>query len=347
MSPRERWQAVLGRRAPDRVPMDYWGTPETGENLCRHLGVADLEAALAALHVDRPVALEPVYVGPPVPPDADVFGIRYRDVSYGAGSYREAVTHPLASFGSAEEIDRGFGWPSPDWWDYGTIRDQVRGREHRPIRGGGSEPLLIYKRLRGEEQAFVDLVENPGIVHACLARLFDLAYENTRRILEQAAGHVLFSYVAEDLGGQDGLMYSPAQIREFLLPGMRRMIELVHGAGAFVFHHGDGSIRPILPELIAIGIDVLNPIQWRCRGMDRAELKRDFGASVVLHGGMDNQRTLPFGTCDEVRAEVAENLATLGAGGGYILAPCHNIQPITPVENIVAMYDEGYAPGRL
>ncbi len=167
------------------------------------------------------------------------------------------------------------------------------------------------------------------------------------RIYEQIPGQVLISYVAEDLGAQEGLLYSPAQIRTFLLPRMKRMMELVRGAGAYVFHHSDGAIRAILPDLIDAGIEVLNPVQWRCRGMERAALKRDFGGRLVLHGGVDNQRTLPFGSADEVRAEVEENLRVLGAGGGYILAPCHNIQPITPVENIVAMYEAGYEIGAL
>ena len=95
-----------------------------------------------------------------------------------------------------------------------------------------------------------------------------------------------------------------------------------------------------------MGVDVLNPIQWRCTGMDRAELKRDFGDQLVFHGGVDNQQTLAFGTADDVRAEVADNLRLLGAGGGYILAPCHNIQAVSPPENVVALYEAGYDLGR-
>ena len=95
-----------------------------------------------------------------------------------------------------------------------------------------------------------------------------------------------------------------------------------------------------------MGIDVLNPIQWRCPGMEQAGLARDFGEQLCFHGGMDNQQTLPFGTPEEVRAEVAYNLSTLGKDGtGYILAPCHNIQPNTSLENIVAMYDAALHAG--
>jgi len=151
--------------------------------------------------------------------------------------------------------------------------------------------------------------------------------------------------VAEDLGGQEGLMYSPGQIREFLLPRMKRMMDLTREHGSFVFHHSDGAIREILPDLIEAGIQVLNPVQWRCRGMDREGLKRDFGDRLVFHGAVDNQQTLPFGTVEDVRQEVLDNLRILGEGGGYILAPCHNIQAVGPPENVVAMYETGYEYG--
>jgi Uroporphyrinogen-III decarboxylase len=213
------------------------------------------------------------------------------------------------------------------------------------VQGGGSEPFLQYKLLRGEEQAFIDLVENPDIVHYCLDRLFDLAYQTTLRIFETIPGAVLITYVAEDLGGQEGLMYSPGQIREFLLPRMKRMMDLTREHGSFVFHHSDGAIREILPDLIEAGIQVLNPVQWRCRGMDREGLKRDFGDRLVFHGAVDNQQTLPFGTVEDVRQEVLDNLRILGEGGGYILAPCHNIQAVGPPENVVAMYETGYEYG--
>ncbi len=345
MTPRERWQAVLSRRTPDRIPMDYWGTDEATAKLARHLGCADEGELFRRLHVDRPRAVEPRYVGPPFPADADEFGCRYRDMRYETGVYRECVEHPLARYGCVEEIERGYRWPSPDWWDVSVLPSQVAGHEGEPVRGGGSEPFLTYKSLRGDQQAFIDLVENPGIVHYCLGKLFDLAFERTRRIYETIPGRVLFSYVAEDMGSQDDLMISVAHIREFLLPGMKRMIDLAHGAGAYAFHHNDGAIRRILPDMVALGIDILNPIQWRCAGMDREWLKREYGDRLVFHGGMDNQRTLPFGTPADVRREVEENQRLLGRGGGWILAPCHNVQAVSPPENIVAMYETGYELG--
>jgi uroporphyrinogen decarboxylase len=345
MTPRERWLAVLTRKTPDRVPMDYWGTTEMSAKLVRALECETLDEALAKLHVDRPVTVSPEYVGPPIPDNYDVFGIQYKAVDYGTGIYDECIYSPLAEYGTVKEIEENYTWPDPDWYDYSGIPDQVAGKEHRPIRGGGSEPFLTYKSLRGQQQAFMDLILNPEIVHYCLDKLFDLAYENTRRIYEQIPEQVMISYVAEDMGSQNGLMFSPDQIRTFLLPRMKRIIDLAHEGGAFVFHHNDGAVRAILPDMIALGIDVLNPVQWRCAGMAREGLKHDYGAQLIFHGAMDNQYTLPFGTADEVRQEVLDNLRILGAGGGYILAPCHNIQANTPVENVVAMYETCYEHG--
>jgi len=134
-------------------------------------------------------------------------------------------------------------------------------------------------------------------------------------------------------------------IGEFFLPGMRRMIELVHQAGAYAFFHSDGAVRDILPDMVDAGIDILNPVQWRCTGMERTALKRDFGDQIIFHGGVDNQYTLAFGSVSEVVEEVRENIRILGAGGGYILAPCHNIQAVSQAEKIVAMYSSALECG--
>jgi uroporphyrinogen decarboxylase len=242
-------------------------------------------------------------------------------------------------------VKDNYTWPNPDWWDYGSICDQIEKKDEYPVMAGHYEPFLIYKDLRGQEKAFMDLVDNPELVHFCLDKLFELGFEEIQRMYEKIPGKVTFTYVAEDMGGQEDLMLSPTHIREFLLPKMKRIIDFIHDQGAYAFHHNDGSIRRIIPDMISAGIDILNPIQWRSKNMDRERIKKDFGNHVIFHGAMDNQQTLPFGSVDDVEAEVLENLRILGANGGYILAPCHNIQPITPIENILAMYETGYECG--
>ena len=346
--------------------MDYWATREATEKLAKHLGCSRIEDVCDRLHIDKPVeviqigikcyrkydlrrplkyALFTDYVGPPLQSGTDVFACKYRTVDYGTGVYREVVSHPLARFDNPEQVKRNYTWPSPDWWDYSDLARQMKGKEHLPVRGGGCGLFNTYRSLRGGEQAFMDLIANPDMVHYCLDILSELACQNTSRIYEQIPGQVTISFVSEDFGTQEGLMYSPDQIREFMLPHMKRMMNLVHDAGAFVFHHSDGAIRKILPDMIQAGIDILNPIQWRCTGMSREALKRDFGDQVIFHGGVDNQHTLGFGTVEEVRQETRDNLRILGEGGGYILAPCHNIQAVSPPENVVAMYETGYEHG--
>jgi uroporphyrinogen decarboxylase len=345
MTPKERWLAVLQRKTPDRVPMDYWGTDETMDKLKQHLGCADAWSVFRTLHIDRVAAVSPAYIGPPVDDDHDMFGCGFRKVHYDGGVYRECVYHPLAGYATIEEVEANYIWPSADWFDYSVLPGQLAGKEEYPIQGGGSEPFLTYAYMRGLEQAYMDLLLNPEFALYCLDKLFDHSYAVSQRIYETIPGQVTISYIAEDFGSQQSLLFSPKTIREVFVPRMKRMIDLAHSAGAYVFHHSDGAIRPIIPDMIAAGIDILNPIQWRCRGMERVELKRDFGEQVVFHGGMDNQHTLAFGSVDDVRAEVAYNLEVLGAGGGYILAPCHNIQAVSPPENIVALYESGYALG--
>jgi uroporphyrinogen decarboxylase len=358
--------------------MDYWGTPEVSAKLIRHFGLSDksikeivvdlgvsrflqsesdqavpdsklLEREVfKQLNIDFVVRLENRYVGPSVLPGSDPFGCQYRLIEYDDGSYIECSYNPLGEFDSVEEIEKDYTWPDPDWWDYSTIAKQINGYEDYPIRAGGSEPFLFYKYLRGDEKAFLDLMLKPEIVHYILEKLFGLAFENTKRMYEsipEPEDKLILTYVNEDLGSQNGLLYSPKHIREFLLPRMEKMISFAHENNAYVFHHDDGSIRKILPDLIDAGIDILNPIQWGLKDMDREGLKRDFGEQVIFHGAVDNQYTLPFGSVDEVRNEVVENIEILGKGGGYIIAPCHNIQPNTTVENILALYETGYKYG--
>ena len=345
MTPRERWLAVLRREKPDRVPMDYWATAEVDCRLMRHFGCDDMWDVCRRLHIDRPVVVNPAYAGPPLPPGANEFGVVYRKVDYGTGTYDEAAYHPLAKYHSIEELEADYVWPKADWYDYSVLATQLKGREEYPVEGPFSEPYYFYKDFRGMEQSFVDMSENPEFVHYCLEKIFEYDYQRTLRILESLPGRITYMQVNEDLGTQNDLMYSMKHIRDFFLPRMKKLMDLVHSSGARVMTHSDGAVRKVIPDLIEIGTDILNPVQWRCRGMEREALKRDFGDKLVFHGAMDNQQTMPFGSTDDVRREVLENLEILGAGGGYILAPCHNLQPVTPVENILTLYETGYSEG--
>lgn len=345
MTPRERWRALLAGRKPDRVPCDYWGTGETTARLLRDLGCSSERRLWEKLGIDKCIHLAPVH--PRATEDTwhmqslfSIWHVGVRTIEYGGGIgvYEETVSPPLAGAESAADIEQ-FDWPDPGEWDVSGLRAECLEWKDYPILAGTYEPFYLYCRLRGMETALEDLAARPEIAEAILDGIHRVHVLLLRRILEEVGGMIDFVYVAEDLGTQRSLLVSPALFRRFLKPRLAAMIDLAHSYGVRVFHHDDGAIRPLIPELIEIGIDLLNPIQWRCAGMEREALARDFGAAVVFHGGVDNQQTLPFGTPDDVRRQVAENIEIFRNGKGYIVAPCHNIQSNTPTENIVAMYE--------
>ncbi len=297
------------------------------------------------LGVDKCIQLAPVYR--PTAEDSwhldshwRAWHIGTRKVAYagGLGEYEESASHPLAGATSTDDVER-FDWPDPEAWEVGHLAALCDEWADYPKAAGCYEPFYLYCHLRGMEQALEDVIESPALAEAALERIYIIHERLIRRILDAAGSRIDFVYVAEDLGTQDSLLMCPASFRRLLKPRMARMIELVHSYGVKVFHHDDGACRPMIPELIEVGIDVLNPIQWRCRGMEREGLARDFGRHLVFHGGVDNQFTLPFGAPEDVRREVLENIRIFRECKGYVVAPCHNIQPITPTANIVAMYE--------
>ena len=345
MTGRERWLAVARREKVDRIPMDFWGTDEIRNKIKRHLGVATDDEMYRRLHIDRPVVVDPPYSGPPLGDDEDMWGVRYREMPYATGSYHEAVVNPLAAFETVQEIEARYRWPSPDWYDYGALVAQVRGADERPVQYSLMNVYALYTRLRGIEQAFVDYAANQDIVLYCMEKTVAHYHERATRVLEALAGRVDFTWISNDMGSQEDLLFSPDTMRKLFLPGIRRMAALGKQAGGIMALHSDGAIRKAIPDLIDAGIQILNPVQWRCKGMGREGLARDFGARLAFHGALDNQETLARGSVADVRREVRENIDIFGPG--YVLAPCHNLQPVSPAENVVAMYDEGWSYGRL
>ena len=349
MTPRQRVLALLNGQEYDRIPTDYWYTPEFDKRIKADLGCPDEDSLCRKLNIDAPVRLWATCIGQEHPddPEADIWGIRYQQVDYGTGAYTEAVHAPLASVRSVEEVHAS-RWPSADDFDYGGFAKAVEEQDgYRPIMAGSYEPFLLYCKMRGMEQAYEDLLLEPEIAEAILGHLFEFHYEHNRRVYELGQGKIDLTYVAEDLGSQTGPLMSLELYRRFLMPNQKKMADLGKSFGAHVFYHTDGAAYQFLPDLVEnVGIEVLNPIQWRCTGMERERLVRDFGDRISFHGAVDNQYTLAFGTVDEVIAEVRQNIEIF-KDARWICAPCHNIQPVSPTANVVAMYETIHEFGRL
>lgn len=349
MTPRERWLALLDRRAPDRIPTDYQATPEVTERLLVDLGCADKASLWRRLYVDKRKIVEPTWRLPHHPEDplADMWGVRYRKVDYGSGMYDEPVFQPLAAATTVAEI-HAHRWPDPDDFDCAPIARAIAADDGTyPVHAGVYEPFLLYCAMRGIQQSFEDLALNPDVADCILGHIAEFYEEHHRRMFEAGGGRIDTTYVAEDLGSQTGPLMSLATYRRFLLPNQIRMADLARSFGIHVMYHTDGAARVFLPDLIdKVGIELLNPIQWRATGMAREGLVAHFGRAIVFHGSIDNQRTLPFGTPEDVEQEVRESVE-IYKDTRWICGPCHNLQPNTPTENIVAMYETIHEVGRL
>jgi len=350
LNSRERMLAAIKHEPVDRVPTDIWAVDEAWAKLRAHFGAeADLGAIL---HIDGIASVDAKYVGPPlalVAPDerVDYWGIRSRKSEFAGGTYYEMFLNPLAAARTLDDLEK-YPWPSANWFDCSEMASQAGERRAKQVLlVGYMAPFFMHNKLRGLEQSLMDPYLDPDLTHHLMKRISDFLYEHHRRMFEACAGLIDLTQVTDDYGMQTGPMISLEVFRRFYRPHVERFVKLAHEFGIRVFHHDDGACRTFLSDLVDIGIEILNPIQWRCTGMEMDGLKRDFGDRLCFHGGIDNQHTLPFGTVEEVRAEVRRAIDTLAADGtGYILAPCHNIQAITPVENVVAMYDEAHRYGK-
>jgi uroporphyrinogen decarboxylase len=193
--------------------------------------------------------------------------------------------------------------------------------------------------MRGFEQMFVDMATDPDLADAMLERVTVFQIEFFRRVLSAARGEVDLVFTADDIGGQHGLLLSLDMWRRFIQPRHARLNAAIHEYGARVIYHSDGAVMDAVPGLIEMGIDVLQALQFDAAGMDPAALKERHGRQLCFEGGVSVQKTLPFGTPEDVRAEVRRLITVLGREGGYILGPSHAIQAGTPPENVLAMFE--------
>ncbi|MCL2347357.1 MAG: hypothetical protein FWC50_03750 [Planctomycetaceae bacterium] len=338
MTPRERTLAAIDRKAPDRTPRNFWAEPATWNRLFRYVGHSDREHLLRDLAIDirKPEVLEP--------PERDIgngvfqnyWGERYLYRPTGWGPIREDVAGALADAKNLAGLE-SFPWPTPDMFDYSGLARQCHQWEDYALLYGFADVWERPALVRGLENMFLDMCERPDWVHFLTRKFTDFYKEDYTRAAEITNGRIDLFLLISDLGCQRGPLISLKMFREFVAPYIREMCDCIHALGAKVMFHSCGSIRPFISDLIELGVDLLDPIQ-PVTGMEPETLKAEFGDRLAFHGGIDMQRLLPFGTPDEVRHTARKYCETLGAGGGYILAPAHLFQPDIPPENILAVY---------
>lgn len=346
LTARERVSLALAHQTTDRVPLAMVCSGinppayKAFEGLLRRTRGLTVEQYLHPLMDIRSVG--PSYVGPPRAAGEDYWGVVRAPVSYGAGSYDEIVHYPLAHATSLDDLARRT-WPSTDWFNYSVLPDRIAQADA----DGGPYCILALNcnvfescwYMRSFEQTLADLVENPSLVDFILHKVGDFFLAHAQRTLEAARGRIDMIFTADDIGGQAGLLMSLDMWKKHICPHHARINRLIREYGAKVMYHSDGSVMPAVPGLLDMGIDILQALQCDADGMDPVALKRDHGHRLCFEGGVSVQRTLPFGTPEQVRSETLERIAVLGKGGGYILGPAHAIQAGTPPENILAMFE--------
>lgn len=345
LSHKERVLLSLNHKQTDRIPiaMVCSGINLPAYNdlsawLRKHRQIS-VESYLAPL-IDI-ISIAPSYIGPSLAEGTDIWNVKRKPVSYGSGYYEEIEHHPLAF---AETIDdlHDYTWPSTEWFDYKSINDIItrankNGEYCLMISGGNIFETAWY--MRGLERMFEDTILDPELASTIMERVTDFYVEHTKRILEASGGMIDLVFTADDIGGQQGLLISLDMWEALIKPHHVRLNKVIHEYGAKVIYHSDGAIMEALPGLVDMGIDILQALQFDADGMDPAAMKTNFGDVLCFEGGISVQRTLPFGTVDDVIDEVKQRIEVLGENGGYILGPSHAIQAGTPPENIAAMFD--------
>lgn len=369
MTRRERVLTTLARQAPDRVPVDVGGTLASTLNvhvyrrLMKHLGFGDDppvaflsrrsssvlpdERLLRYLDVDcRAVLLGNPDAHPERQlPDgslADEWQVVWRRV--GEGQHFINVGGPFADGEPVPALVDAFQWPNPlDPGRFRGLRSQAQtlrlASDAAIILVLGVGPVHQIQFMRGYAAALEDLLAAPDFVDAFLARYGDFWTCLTEHALDAAGDLVDLVMFGDDLGTQQGPVMSPALYRRLIKPAHARMVQAVKRFNKPVLLHSCGSVAAFLPDLIEVGVDALHPVQVTAKGMDTAQLKREFGRSIAFWGGIDTHRVLPRGTTAEVRDEVRKRIGDLAPGGGFVLGAVHNIQAEVPVENVLAMIE--------
>ncbi len=339
MNSKERVLRNYSFQSVDRFTIDFCACAEVYDRLRAYFGVAtDLEL-MEALHVDFRYP-RPRWIAPPLK-DADgcelnLFGIR----NSGAGF---SVGRPLADVSSVAEVEAYPYWPSADGWDYEQYADDCKQFEEHAVLGGAWAYFFIAAcDVVGMDRFFCLMLDKPDVAHAILEKTTAFMERSSEIMFEKAGNYIDICYTGDDYGLQRGPMMSCRMFDEFIRPYLKRIFDVAHRRRKPVMLHSCGSVAAFIPTFLELGLNILEPVQVAATGMDARGLATKYGGKLCFHGSIDTQRTLPFGTPEEVRREVRDRVETFRPYGGFTISPSQYLLPDIPTENIVAMYDEAW-----
>jgi uroporphyrinogen decarboxylase len=365
----ERVQKAVSFQKPDRTPWDFAAVPEIWALLAKHFGTSDRNEILSRLDVDCRVVSYDSFCKPPGVENSqvdmevsqerssvggmwrrieldgsnrDIWGAHRKKVATALGVLEHFDSYPLESARYPDDLKR-YPWPKPDWWDFSGLRqaiDKLNASTVHSIRFRAGSVFETAWSLYNFEKFLIDLAMNPDGPLYVMERIAEVHLQNLKNVLKIAGDLIDIVYFYDDLASQNSLLISPNMYDMFIRPFHVKIIELAHTFGKPVMMHSCGSVYPLIPRFIDMGITILNPIQPTARDMAPEKLAREFGGRLVFHGGIDVQGFLQGATPEAVKAKVNETCGILGSNGGYIMSGSHHIQADTPVENVLAMYSD-------
>jgi uroporphyrinogen decarboxylase len=339
---KERVLTALKHQTPDRVPAarchGFWES-DVRQALFTHFKVRNEETLDVLLNLDVKW-VEPFYRGPDMGYDKDNRKIGIWGMAEGEGTYSEKFHRPLGQASTVQEVE-DHPWPKVEWFDFSLVKTSAElVQEFAVVAPPAWSPIFSrISGLCGFETALMMLHTAPTLIEAMVERITAFNVEFYSELLDAGKGLIDILIVGDDPAGQDRMLMNPDLWRRFFKPSLKSIFEVAKSRGVYVMYHICGNCREILPDLIEIGLDILNPLQISARDMDPIELKNEFGKDLSFWGGVDVQSFLPTATPDEVRHEVRRLIDILGKDGGYVLSSSHNLLIDVSVENIIAMYD--------
>jgi uroporphyrinogen decarboxylase len=359
MEPKERTLAAINHRQPDRPPVYVSLTPQVAKKLSKKFGfpfeepIDAMESArISHMGLLTSMGVDIIAIAPTAPSEAPTitlpdgrikneWGMIFRDV----GIYTEFAEYPLANASSEQDIlEYPFPHPNaPGRFDKAVSMMETYAEKYGII--GDVETMFFEMSwyLTGLEKFLIDLMMETEYQAPLMDKIMHFIIVVGKKLIEMG---VDILWCGDDFGTQNGMIMDPDTWRRIFKPRIKYMF------GEFrkvkpdikIAWHSCGSILPIIPDFIELGLDILNPIQPLAQGMDPLFLKKTYGKELVFFGGIDVQHLLPFGTPQMIRDEVKRRIDILGKDGGYVVAPAHNIQPDTPVDNILAFFDAAINP---
>lgn len=347
MTSRERVIKTYNFQIPDRIPLDFCADEPVYDALIEKVGVENQLELMKYLHIDFRWA-RPKWVGPEMKTldggRTDYFWIPRKGIDFGY-----ATEHPLAHTETIKDVE-DYNWPKPEYYDYDVyVEEAKKTREEGYAVYGGHWGWFFGAAtdLVGMEKFMMMMVDHPRVAFKVMEKITDFFYECSKIMFEKTKGYVDIFFTGDDYGQQQGPLLSLSMWRKLIKPHVKRLYSLAKEYNLYITQHSCGSITYVLDDLMELGLDAIEPVQVRAYDMDFEILAQRYGGRVVLQGSIDTQKTLPFGTEEDVRKEVLSRIKLFKDRGGFVLGPSQHLLSEIPLENILAMYDTAYKYGEI